>query len=139
MGSAGYGQEVLSHLLACMVKSLVAISGGSALIYIGYLRVERLDPVTLALYAVVGMGAVLYGIRASLGIVSQGGEGEKGRDLMPEEGPSLEVDEEIVRRPASRRTAERPKPRPDKCPECGAPVTSGGKFCGKCGTIFGGY
>ncbi len=139
MGSAGYGQEVLSRLLASMVKSLVAISGGSALIYIGYLRIERLDPVTLALYAGVGAGAVLYGIKASLGIASRGEDGEKGRDLMPEEGPSLEIDEEIVRRPAPRRTAERPKPRPDKCPECGALVTSGGKFCGKCGTILGGY
>jgi len=122
-----------------MIKSLLAISGGSALIYIGYLRMGSLDPVTLALYAGVGTGAVLYGIRASLGIVSQGGDGEKGRDLMPEEGPSFEVDEEIARGPAPRGTAERPKPRPDRCPECGAPVTSGGKFCGKCGATLGGY
>lgn len=139
MGSEDNGQGVLSRLLACMIKSLLAISGGSALIYIGYLGIERLDPVTLALYAGVGAGAVLYGIRASLGIVSSGEDREKGRDLMPEEGPSLEVGEETARGPAPRRTAERPKSRPDKCPECGAPVTSGGKFCGKCGAIFGGY
>ena len=139
MGSEGSGQEVLSRLLVCMVKSLLAISGGSALIYIGYLRIERLDPVTLALYAVVGMGAVLYGIRASLGIATRGEDRETGTDLMPEEGSSFEVGEEIARGPAPRRTAERPKPRPDKCPECGAQVTSGGKFCGKCGATLGEY
>lgn len=139
MGPEDDGQEVLSHLLGCITKSLLAISGGSALIYMGYLKMGGQDPVTLALYAGVGIGAVLYGIKTSLGIVSRSGERERGTDLRPEpeEGFGLEVGEEIARRPAPREKVVRPKSRLYKCPECGAQVTSGGKFCGKCGTILG--
>jgi|GEM_PF-6461736 hypothetical protein len=94
-----------------LILSVTSIVLGAALAYVGYSEESLLG---LFFYFLFGLGLVFVGFQIFL-------METKEKTKKVENNPPQEQQE---------------KPDVDKCPHCGADITTAGKFCGSCGRML---
>lgn len=110
-----------------MVASLPAMLIGAAMLYFGY---SEQNLVYLFLYFFFGLGLLLLGAQ----LLISGFPSSSARIIR-----SSKVAEDLIGEAMAREggvSANYKRDSAERCPNCGADITSAGKFCGSCGRVI---
>ncbi|MFQ5974742.1 MAG: hypothetical protein ACE5J5_00295 [Candidatus Hydrothermarchaeales archaeon] len=108
-----------------IITSIPILAMGIGLIYFGYLEPS---PLFLFIYLSLGLAMIVIGTQLFISGIKNGEMiYEKKSDLHKLEESTIE-DTHV--------NGGAPEREPEKCPNCGAEITTAGKFCGSCGKVF---